>query len=157
MASGAIVTLINKRFAGLILILLLGIMPATCLADKRIFVVVSSESPVESLSKEQIAAYFLEDNSESNLINTPFDRSDFVLKGRFYRQVAGISLHRLRAYWSKKVFIGEGRPPRVIHPEMIDDTSVFGDRFITYIYEDELTELLKVVYTLEDEPPEEPE
>ena len=62
-----------------------------------------------------------------------------------------MSLSRLRAYWSKKVFTRTGRPPRVIEPDMIDDTSVFGDSFITYIYEDELTDALKVVYTLESE------
>jgi len=137
-----------------ILLLILSLFSSACMADQKIVVVVSSQTPVELLSKEQVADYFLGESSTSDVITTPFDRDDFVLKGRFYRQVAGMSLSRLRAFWSKKVFTRRGRPPRIIEPDMIDDTSVFGDSFITYVYEDELTDTLKVVYTLEDEKPD---
>ena len=138
----------------IVLILVLSLLSSTCLAEGKIHVVVSSKASVTALSKAQISDYFLGEQSESDEIKTAFDRNDFVLKGRFYRQVVGMSLSRLRAYWSKKVFTRTGRPPRVIEPDMIDDTSVFGDSFITYVYEDELTDALKVVYTLEDEEPQ---
>jgi len=137
----------------IVLMLLLSLLSGTCLAEQKIHVVVSSKASFDSLSQAQVSDYFLGEQSESDEIKTAFDRNDFVLKGRFYRQVAGMSLSRLRAFWSKKVFTRTGRPPRIIEPDMIDDTSVFGDSFITYVYEDELTDALKVVYTLEDEEP----
>ena len=135
--------------------MMLGMLSATCLADKSIVVVVSSDAPLQPLSKQQVADYFLGENVSAALINTPFDRGDFAMKGSFYRQVTGMSLSRLRAFWAKKVFTSRGRPPRVIEVDMIDDTGVFGDRFITYMYEEELTDAFKVVYKLEAERNEE--
>ena len=142
---------VNEYFHLIILMLVLSLLSGNCLAERKVHVVVSNNALVNVLSKEQVSEYFLGEHSESSVINTPFDRNDFVLKGRFYRQVVGMSLSRLRAFWSKKVFTRTGRPPRVIEPDMIDDTGVFGDSFITYVYEDELSDTLKVVYTLEDE------
>lgn len=139
-----------KYFFTILLLVFLGLQPVACLAD-RIVVVVSRDATVDSLNAKQVADHFLGNTPESSPINTPFDRDDFVLKGHFYRQVAGMSLNRLRAYWAKKVFTGRGRPPRVISPDMIDDGSVFGDSFITYMYEGEVTDALKVVYALEAE------
>ncbi len=140
--------LVSRRSISLFLMLVLGMLSGTCPADSRIVVVVSSKAPVQQLSKQQVSDYFLGENLKSSPLSTPFDRNNLVLKESFYHQVAGMSLNRLRAFWAKKVFTSRGRPPRTINPDMIDDTGVFGHDFITYMYEDELTDLFKVVYTL---------
>lgn len=140
--------LISRHSSLLVLMLVLGMLPGTCLADKVIVVVVSTNAPVQQLSKQEVSNFFLGESLDSSAIDTAFDRNDFVLKGRFYRQVAGMSLNRLRAFWAKKVFTSRGRPPRTIEPGMINDSGVFGHSFITYMYEDELSDVFKVVYTL---------
>jgi len=137
----------------IVLMLVLSLVSGTSMAEQKIHVVVSSKAAVDSLSKTQIQEYFLDENSASDQITTAFDRNDPAMKERFYLEIAGMSLSRLRAFWSKRVFTRTGRPPRVIEPDMIDDTGVFGDSFITYVYEDELSDALKVVYTLGDEKP----
>ncbi|MBT8439514.1 MAG: hypothetical protein KJO91_07280 [Gammaproteobacteria bacterium] len=139
----------------LALVLIISLFSDACLADRSIVVVVSSSVPVEQFTKQEVSSFFLGESSGSSLIDTAFDRNDYVLKGRFYRQVAGMSLNRLRAFWAKKVFTSRGRPPKAIEPDMIENRDAFGDSFITYMYEDELTDTFKVVYTLEAEAKEE--
>ncbi|NNJ92716.1 MAG: hypothetical protein HKP55_13655 [Gammaproteobacteria bacterium] len=139
----------------LALVLIISLFSDACLADRSIVVVVSSSVPVEQFTKQEVSSFFLGESSGSSLVDTAFDRNDYVLKGRFYRQVAGMSLNRLRAFWAKKVFTSRGRPPKAIEPDMIENRDAFGDSFITYMYEDELTDTFKVVYTLEAEAKEE--
>ena len=139
----------------LALVLIISLFSDACLADQSIVVVVSSSVPVEQFSKQEVSNFFLGESSGSSLIDTAFDRNDYVLKERFYRQLAGMSLNRLRAFWAKKVFTSRGRPPKTIEPDMIETRDAFGDSFITYMYEDELTDTFKVVYTLEVEATEE--
>ena len=104
----------TRAFFKLIIYLLVAgflLLQSGFLAAESISVVVHPDLESEQLSKAEVKSIFLsEGNAEfKNII--VFDRTDFGLKGDFYRHIAGMSMNRLRAYWAKKVFTGRGRPP----------------------------------------------
>jgi hypothetical protein len=145
------VRLITKQYTAILALLIFSMLSAGCLAQNNIVVVVARGAADGPLSKKQISDFFLGENSGELSRKTPLDRNDFALKGRFYRQITGMSLNRLRAFWAKKVFTSRGRPPKVLDLRMIGNGAVFGEEHITYMYEEELTDAFQVVYTLEAE------
>lgn len=97
----------------LILLTLLGVnLPAQ--AQQAIAVVaVGDASAIQSLTREEIAAIYL-----GNLTHNPrqqevvpLDLEDGEVRDAFYRQVVGRNRNQMRAYWSRQVFTGKGRPP----------------------------------------------
>jgi hypothetical protein len=145
--------LVGKQYYAILALLVLGMLSGNCLAQKTVVVVVASNAEIEELSKQQVADYFLGEKTEPSSITTPLDRNNFALKGRFYRQIAGMSLNRLRAFWAKKVFTSRGRPPKILGLNQIGEVHAFDASLITYMYEEELTDAFKVVYTLPEEQP----
>ncbi len=76
--------------------------------------IVSAKSPVTSLTQAQVADIFLgrtsrfPDGTQAMPIDHP---EDSPARDRFYSQVTGKSPAQVKAYWSKIVFTGRGRPP----------------------------------------------
>jgi ABC-type phosphate transport system substrate-binding protein len=77
-------------------------------------VVVSAHNPVATLRPDQVAAIFLgqstrfPDGAEAFALDLPVGSP---LRDQFYARVAGKTPALLRAWWSKMVFTGRGRPP----------------------------------------------
>ncbi len=92
---------------------------AACLAmavcEANVVTVVSTKSPITALSKAQVADIFLgrsnsfPDGAQATPIDQPETSS---LREEFYDKVTGKSLAQLKAYWSKIIFTGRGRPPK---------------------------------------------
>jgi ABC-type phosphate transport system substrate-binding protein len=88
---------------------------ATARAD--IVVVVSSASAVTTLDKDQVVDIFLGksarfSNGERAI---PIDqREGTAERDKFYASFADRSAAQLKAHWSKIIFTGRGRPPRVV-------------------------------------------
>ncbi|MEP6883596.1 MAG: phosphate ABC transporter substrate-binding protein [Gammaproteobacteria bacterium] len=92
---------------------------AACFAmtgsDANVVTVVSAKSPITALSKEQIADIFLGKSYRfpEGASATPIDQPEgSSVRGEFYDKVTGKSLAQLKAYWSKIIFTGRGRPPK---------------------------------------------
>ena len=81
---------------------------------EEVVAVVSSKSPVTSLSAAQIADIFLgktsrfPDGSQAVPIDQP---EDSPVRDRFYAQYTGKSAAQVKAHWSKIIFTGRGQPP----------------------------------------------
>ena len=77
--------------------------------------VVSSRSPITSLSPAQVADIFLgkttrfPDGSQA----VPIDQGEeSAARERFYTQYTGKSPAQVKAHWAKIIFTGRGQPPR---------------------------------------------
>ena len=83
-------------------------------AAEPLLLIVRADSPVVSLTRKEIADLYLDRGGMRDKWGEPvipLDLKDDTLRERFYNEVAEMSLNRLRAYWSKRVFTGRGRPP----------------------------------------------
>lgn len=87
--------------------------PATVAAD--MVVIVSARSQVSSLRADQVADIFLghtgqfPDGGEAVALDLGLGSP---LRDKFYAKVASKSPALLKAYWTKMIFTGRGKPPR---------------------------------------------
>lgn len=106
----------QARFRRLILVpailaALLGVAPA---AADVVVVVVSAQSTVRTLDPAALADIFLGKLGAlpdgTRLV--PVDLDQPTLHDTFYTKIIGKSPTQLRAYWSRLIFSGQGKPPR---------------------------------------------
>jgi ABC-type phosphate transport system substrate-binding protein len=90
---------------------------ATGAAGAEVVAVVSANSSVATLSKNQVADIFLgktarfPDGSQA----VPIDQAEgTVARDEFYVQFTGRSAAQIKAHWSKIIFTGRGQPPRTV-------------------------------------------
>ncbi len=80
-----------------------------------IAVIVHADNPVQSLTTRQTAELYLGrvrtfDTGEYALV---IDQGrDDPLRGRFFKDVSGMSIGQVTAYWSRLQFTGQVQPPR---------------------------------------------
>lgn len=81
-------------------------------------VIVSSRSQVAALRADQVADIFLGQNAHfpdgADAVALDQDLAS-PLRNEFYARVAAKSPALLKAYWSKMIFTGRGKPPREAH------------------------------------------
>lgn len=88
---------------------------SSALAD--VVVVVSSENPVTSLTRTQLADIYL--GRLSRFPNggsvVPVDQKEGAdSRAEFYSEYLGQSPAQIKAHWSKLIFTGRGQPPRSV-------------------------------------------
>jgi ABC-type phosphate transport system substrate-binding protein len=86
-------------------------------AEAEVVAVVSSSSPVTTLSKNQVADIFLGKTVRfpDGRRVVPIDQAEgTVARDEFYIQYTGKSAAQLKAHWSKIIFTGRGQPPRAV-------------------------------------------
>ena len=84
-------------------------------AFAEVVVVVSAKSAATSLNAEQAADIFLGKSSTlpGGGAAVPVDQAEgSSVRDEFYNKAAGKSGAQLKAYWSKQIFTGKGRPPK---------------------------------------------
>ena len=109
--------LLRKRFIALLVAAFLlqhsVITPAE--SNTNIVVVTHKDSPLTTLSQQEVVDLFLgKFKSSHNVPVKPLDSKDKMLRDRFYSATANMSSMRVKAYWSRIVFSGQGRPPHEI-------------------------------------------
>lgn len=130
-------------------------MPAH--AQEDLHVIVHDDTGIDRLSKKQVADLFLgRSTGKSGIKVKPVDLKDKAIKSRFYKAVAGMSRHRVRAYWARRVFTGKGRPPASISLEEVPAYMAANRGVITYIPENHVPENTKTVNTLQAKHPGDP-
>jgi ABC-type phosphate transport system substrate-binding protein len=79
--------------------------------------VVSSKSPVTSLSKTQVIDIFLGKSTHfpDGSTAVPIDQVEgAATRDEFYARFAQMSPAQVKALWSKIIFTGRGQPPRTV-------------------------------------------
>ncbi|MEO8315868.1 MAG: phosphate ABC transporter substrate-binding protein [Pseudomonadota bacterium] len=97
--------------------LLLPTLGAVSPAAAEVVVVVSANSPITALSDNEIADVFLGKLTRlpGGTAVQPLDQAEgTAAREAFYMKFTGKSAAQLRAFWSKVIFTGRGRPPRTV-------------------------------------------
>jgi hypothetical protein len=131
---------------GLVLTLL---QSQIAVAEAAIVVVVRKDSPLLQLSRDEVVALFLGKTRRSNDIPlTPFDSKDNELRDRFYLEVADMSGMRVKAYWSRIVFSGQGRPPVEVSVSEARTKLADESDALIYLPADQVAPDMKVVFSM---------
>ncbi|MGV6853278.1 MAG: hypothetical protein ACWA5R_14025 [bacterium] len=117
----------------------------------QIVVVVSKDSDISSLDKQDVSNIFLSrtkrfPNGERVY---PLETSEEGLRLQFYHGISGRSISQLNAYWASLVFTGKGKPPK----EVKDVDKLISELLerpggIAFIRETQLTDDMRIVYQL---------
>jgi ABC-type phosphate transport system substrate-binding protein len=97
---------------------LLAILCLTALpVAAEVVVVVSANSPIAKLSPNEVADVFLGKLTRlpGGTAVQPLDQVEgSATRAAFYQQFTGKSPAQVKAFWSKVIFTGRGRPPRAL-------------------------------------------
>ncbi len=118
-------------------------------AESGLVVAVRKDSQITQLSREEVVDLFL---GKRKHINGSFymaiDSKDNALRDRFYQAAADMNAVRVKAYWSRIVFSGQGRPPQEASTaeaiaRLTDDPSA-----LIYLPADLVTPEMKIVFSI---------
>lgn len=127
---------------------LLSLMAGTVRAAE-VVVVVSSQNPIETLSRAHIADIYL--GRMNRFPNgdpvKPIDLSErSPTRGEFYSRYLGRSPSQIKAHWSRLIFTGRGQPPPTVASGAAMARSVAENpNAIGYLAPEFLDERLRVV------------
>lgn len=99
----------------LLLCALVCLAPLSTAAE--VVVVVAANSPIKDLSDSEIADVFLGRLARlpGGTVVQPLDQAEGrPAREEFYRRLTGKSPAQVKAFWSKVIFTGRGRPPRAL-------------------------------------------
>ena len=110
------------RAGKLLLVALCGCIGAVARAD--VVAVVGAHSPIGALSQAEIADVFLGRLKKlpNGMLAVPLDQAEgSPIRDEFYERMVGKSPAQLKAFWSKLIFTGRGRPPKALadHTEVL--------------------------------------
>lgn len=110
--------------------LILGILlAATLCAAARcdVVAVVSAKSAISVLDKTQLTDIFLGriTHFPNGATATPIDQEGSRIREQFYIKLADQSPAQIKAYWSKIIFTGRGRPPQAV-PDSVEMKKVLA-------------------------------
>jgi len=132
------------RLAILSLLLLCGAVEAPA----EVVVVVSKNSPIESLSRQEINNIFLGNTATLPKVGkiVPFDRGDEKLRSEFYQDFTGRDLPQIKSHWAKIIFTGRGYPPKTVNSiDELKDALQRNPNAISYVTADKIDDSLKVL------------
>ena len=113
-------------------------------AFAEVVVVVSAKTAEASMTKEQIAQFFLGKSSSM----TPVDQPDSApIRAEFYKKVADKDAAQAKALWSKLVFTGKATMPKELPDHAAVKAAVAANpKVIGYIDRSAVDATVKVVY-----------
>ncbi|MEO7774222.1 MAG: phosphate ABC transporter substrate-binding protein [Steroidobacteraceae bacterium] len=108
-----------KRIAPGLVAAALCLTVQAALAD--VVAIVAAQSPITSLTSAQISDVFL--GKLTRLADgtrpLPIDQTEgSATRDAFYLQIAGKSPAQMKAFWSKLIFTGRGRPPKAVADDL---------------------------------------
>lgn len=124
--------------------------PGFVIANEKVVVVTSQKNEVQNMDKKELIDLYM--GKYSAFANgkqaTPIDiGEDAELKAVFYKELVGLPLARVNAYWSRLKFSGRAKPPVI--EQAIEDVQLRLEQdasAVAYVYESNLTDEMKVVY-----------
>lgn len=132
----------NKMIAKLFAVAALG---AAFPAMAEVVVVVNPKAAEASMSKEQVAQFFLGKSTAM----TPIDQADASpIRAEFYKKVADKDAAQAKALWSKLVFTGKATMPKEVADNAAVKAAVAANpKAIGYIDKSAVDGSVKVVYS----------
>ena len=117
---------------------------------EAIALIAHRDSPQRALNRQEAADLFLGKRPSLDGQNlAPIDNSDEELQAHFYKGIADMSLTRLKAYWARLVFAGQGRPPPKIALNHAVDRINWDSTAVTYVYVSAIPRDAKVLLRLQ--------
>jgi hypothetical protein len=130
-----------------IVALTLGLSISAVSAD--VVAVMSSKSPITTLSKNQVMDIFLGKRARfpDGSLAVPIDQAEgSVARAEFYSRFSDMSPAQVKAFWSKLIFTGRGQPPKVVANSVEAKIRVIADlQAISYIDQSLVDSDVKVV------------
>jgi ABC-type phosphate transport system substrate-binding protein len=120
-------------------------LAASAPAMAEVVVVVNKAAAESSMTKEQVAQFFLGKSSSM----TPIDQADSSpIRAEFYKKVADKDVAQAKALWSKLVFTGKATMPKEVADSAAVKAAVAANpKAIGYIDKSAVDGSVKVVYT----------
>ena len=120
-----------------------------CTAHSEVVVVVAKDSPIDTLSKRQIANIFLgkAHSFPDGTPAIPFNQKEgSAARDKFYVIVSGKTPAQVKAHWSKMIFTGRGQPPKELHDDIaLKQLIASNTQNIGYIEHDKIDDSLKKI------------
>lgn len=132
----------NKMIAQLFALAVLG---AAAPAMAEVVVVVNPKAAEASMTREQVAQFFLGKSTAM----TPIDQADASpIRAEFYKKVADKDAAQAKALWSKLVFTGKATMPKEVADSAAVKAAVAANpKAIGYIDKSAVDGSVKVVYS----------
>jgi ABC-type phosphate transport system substrate-binding protein len=114
-------------------------------AMAEVVVVVNPKAAESSMSKDQVAQFFLGKSSAM----TPVDQPESApIRGEFYKKVTDKDASQVKSLWSKLVFTGKATMPKEVGDSAAVKKAVASDpKAIGYIEKSAVDASVKVIYT----------
>jgi ABC-type phosphate transport system substrate-binding protein len=121
------------------------VLTASVPALAEVVVVVNPKAAEASLTKDQIAQFFLGKSSAMTPIDQP---EDAPIRGEFYKKVTDKEASQAKALWSKLVFTGKATMPKeVANSAAVKSAIAANPKAIGYIEKSAVDASVKVVYS----------
>lgn len=132
--------LIKACFIGAAIAAALAALPALA----EVVVVVNPKSADGSMTKDQVAQFFLGKSSAM----TPVDLPEGAVRTEFYKKVTDKEPSQAKALWSKLVFTGKATMPKEVADSAAVKKAVAADpKAIGYIEKSAVDATVKVIYS----------
>jgi ABC-type phosphate transport system substrate-binding protein len=120
-------------------------LSASMAAQAEVVAVVGASSAQGSMSKDEVAQYFL---GKSTAL-TPIDQPESAaIRGEFYKKVTDKDASQAKALWSKLVFTGKATMPKEVGSSADVKKAVAANpKAIGYIEKSAVDSTVKVVFT----------
>jgi ABC-type phosphate transport system substrate-binding protein len=116
-------------------------LPATA----EVVVVANTRAAESSMTKDQVAQYFLGKSSAMNPIDQP---ESAPVRAEFYKKVTDKDASQVKSLWSKLVFTGKATMPKEAADSAAVKKMVASDpKAIGYIEKSAVDASVKVIYT----------
>jgi ABC-type phosphate transport system substrate-binding protein len=114
-------------------------------AMAEVVVVVNPKAAEASMTKDQVAQFFLGKSSSM----TPVDQPDSApIRAEFYKKVTDKDASQVKALWSKLVFTGKATMPKEVGDSAAVKKAVAADpKGIGYIEKSAVDASVKVIYS----------
>lgn len=121
------------------------ILCASVPAMAEVVVVVNPKAPDATMSKDQIAQFFLGKSTAMTPIDQP---EDAPVRAEFYKKVTDKEASQAKALWSKLVFTGKATMPKeVANSAAVKSAVAANPKAIGYMEKSAVDATVKVVYT----------
>jgi ABC-type phosphate transport system substrate-binding protein len=121
------------------------VLAASAPAMAEVVVVVNPKAPEATMTKEQVAQFFLGKSSAMAPVDQP---EDAPIRGEFYKKVTDKDASQAKALWSKLVFTGKATMPKEAANSAAVKALVAGNpKAIGYMEKSAVDATVKVVYT----------
>ena len=126
-------------------LLALSLLAAALPAMAEVVVIVNPKAADSTMTKDQVAQYFLGKSSAITPVNQP---ESAAIRTEFYKKVTDKDPSQVKSLWSKLVFTGKATMPREVADSAAVKKAVAEDpKAIGYIDKSALDGTVKAVFT----------